>query len=346
MTCRNLKISALLLGALTIAGIQAGASWAVGAQSGTQASTATGAGVAAVSAPAGVLAKVNGAAITRAEVDRAIAIFLAQSRASHDLTPDARKEAENGAVEQLIRAQLLYQGGLKLVAEDLEKQVAARLAEVKAKFPSQSAYDAALKTNNMTEAEAQQIVRRDLVAANLLEKEVIGKIIVSETDISAFYQQNLAKFSAPDSVRLSHILVEVQPQATAKERSVAREKVETIRRKILAGADFAALAESESSCPSKEAGGDLGVFAKGELIHEFETPVAALKVGEISPVVETSDGYHVLKLTSRTAASASKLSEVKEKIATYLKQTRAQQAIDEYVGALKKKSVIELVAGG
>ena len=346
VTRRNVMRSALLLGALACAGLPGGASWAAGTQSGTQVNALAAAGATAAAAPDSVLARVNGAAITRAEVERAIAIFLAQSHASHDLSPEARKEAESGALEQLIGAQLLYQGGLGLLTKDLENQVAQRVGQIKAKFPSQSAYDSALKTNNMTEAEAQEIVRRDLVAANLLDKEVVGKIVVSEDDISAFYRQNLDKFSTPDSVQVSHILVEVDPQATAKERSEAREKAETLRGKILAGADFAALAASESACPSKEAGGDIGVFGKGELIPEFEAPVAALKVGEISPVVETSVGYHVLKLTGRTTASVSKLSEVREKIATYLKQTRAQQAIDEYVGALKKKAVIELIAGG
>lgn len=346
MTCRNLKLCAMFLGALAFSGGLTCASMAAEAPSGQSGGAGAQTGVPAPGAATSVLARVNGAAITRAEVERAIAIYLAQSRASHDLTPDARKEAENGALEQLIGAQLLYQGGLKLLDKDLEKQVTARVAEVKGKFPSQTAYDDALKTNNLTEAEAREIVRRDLVAANLLDKEVTEKIVISPDEIATFYRQNLDKFSVPDSVQLSHILIEVGPEATPQERARSKEKAETIRKKLLAGEDFATLAAMESNCPSKEAGGDLGVFGKEEMIPEFEAPLATLKVGEIGPVVETKFGYHVIKLTARTVASIRPLAEVKEKIASYLKEVRTRQAIDEYVGELRKKAVIELVAGG
>lgn len=344
MTRRKLTSCALFLGAAVLSVVLAGASCAAGANSVAGAGPET---VATAHGPGtGVLARVNGAAITRADVERAIAIFLAQSRASHDLTPEARQEAENGALEQLIGTQLLYQGGLRLVTKDLENEVAARVAEVKAKFPSQSAYDAALKSNDLTEAEARDMVRRDLVAAKLLDKEVTAKIAVSRDEIATFYRQNLEKFSLPESVQISHILIEVRPEATAGESSGARDKADTVRAKLLAGADFATLAQSQSDCPSKEAGGDLGVFGKEEMISEFEAPVAALKVGEISPVIKTRFGYHVVRLTGRTVASVRPLAEVQEKIASYLKETRSRQAIDEYVGELKKKAVIELSAGG
>ncbi|GAC1450042.1 MAG: peptidylprolyl isomerase [Desulfuromonadaceae bacterium] len=289
-----------------------------------------------------VLARVNGTAITRAEVDRAIRIFLAQNRVSHDLSPEALKQAEEAALEQLIATRLLYQTGLKLELKDLDKQIVARINLEKTKFATPVAYDAVLKTNNFTEQDTQEIVRNDIVVTNLVDKEIISKIDVSEADVKKYYSQNQEKFTKPENVRLSHILIGVAPQATAEEKQTAREKAVSIRNKILAGADFATLAKAESSCISKEHGGDLGAFEKEEMIPEFEKAAELLKNGEISQVVETQDGYHILKLVEKNSAAVVAFDETKVKIESFLKQIKTQQAIKDYVANLRKMAKIEM----
>jgi peptidyl-prolyl cis-trans isomerase C len=338
VTCRNLKVVSVLLALIFQSGVCLGAGTEPVAPGSPDDS-------AAIAAPGEVLARVNGAPITRAEVDRAILVYLAQSRLSHDLTPEARKEAENGALEQLIGAKLLYQTGLKLNIDHLESQVAAKLAQSKAKFPSAAAYEQALKTNNLTEPEAQEIVRNDIVVTNLLEKEVVDKITISELEVRDYYLQNQDKFTQPEGTQISHILIEVPADATLETKLRALGKAEAVRKKLLAGADFAALAKSESSCPSKEEGGDLGLFGKDEMIPEFAAALGALRPGEISQVVETTSGFHVLKLVASNPASVSTLGEVKEKIASYLKQQRIEQAIVDYVSGLKKSASIVMAAG-
>lgn len=338
MSGRNLILSVLLA-----AIFQTGVCFGIGPE--TEAPAAAPATSARQAPPSEVLARVNGAPISRAEVERAILIYLAQSRSSHDLTPEARKEAENGALQQLISAKLLYQKGLKLKIDGLESLVAAKVAQSKAKFPSAAAYDAALKTNNLTEPEAREIVRNDIVVTNLLEKEVFDKIAISDADIQDYYQQNLSKFTQPEGTRISHLLIEVGPDATLEDKLQALGKAEAIRKKLSAGADFATLAKTDSACPSKEEGGDLGLFAKEEMLPEFATALAALKPGELSPVVETTFGFHVLKLVARNPAAVTTLEEVKAKIESYLKQQRTQQAIADYVGGLKKNATIVMAAG-
>jgi peptidyl-prolyl cis-trans isomerase C len=300
---------------------------------------------AAPAASAEVLARVNGAPVTRAEVDRAILIYLAQSRSSHELTAEARKEAESAALEQVIAAKLLYQNGLKRGVDHLESQVSAKLDQSRAKFPSAAAYDAALKTNNLTEAEAQQIVRSDIVVTHLLATEVVDKITVSEAEVGDYYRQNLDKFTSPEGARISHILIEAGADAPIEAKLQALGKAEALRKKLAAGADFTALAKSDSACPSKEEGGDLGFFGSEEMIPEFAAAVAGLKPGEISEVVRSDFGFHVLKLTARKPATVSALSEVKAKIESYLKDQRSQRAIADYVAGLKVSATIVRVAG-
>jgi len=291
-----------------------------------------------------LLARVNGSAIHRSEVDRVIRIFIAESRVSHDISSEARQQAEAAALEQLIATRLLYQVGLKREIKDLDRQIADRIAREKAKFPSPAGYDAALKSNNFTEQDAQQVVRNDIVVSSLVNNEIIAKIVVTDAEARSYYDQNLDKFTKQENIRLCHILVGVDPQSTGAEKQQARTKAESIRNRILAGADFAAVARAESSCPSQEEGGDLGYFEKNDLIREFEEGTELLKLGDISQVVETKDGYHVLKLVERNPRIVQPFEATKEKIASFLTQIQTQQAIREYVTELRKKAIIERVA--
>ena len=297
--------------------------------------------VAPQKSPTDILAKVNGTTITRAETDRAVKVLLAQKRAPQNLPPEVMKQAEDAALDQLVGAELLYQAGSKQEIKDLDKQVTDKIAEGRARFKTTAEYETALKANNLTEKELLDIIRKDIVINKLLEKDVTSKITVAEADTKKFYNENQDKFKKTEGYRASHILIGVDPKATAEEKKKAKEKAEAIRKKILAGDDFATLAKAESTCPSKEKGGDLGTFGKGEMVPAFEKATAALKPGEISDVVETQFGYHVIKLTEKSPAGVVTYDESKEKIENYLKQTKAQQAVVDYIAKLKEKATIE-----
>jgi len=294
--------------------------------------------------PADVLAKVNGTPISRAEVERATQILLTQNRIPQNLDPETRKKAEDAALEQLINAEIVYQAGLKLGIKDLDKQVTDKAAQGKARFPSPTEYEAALKANNITEKEILELIRKDIVISHLFEKEITSKIVVSEAEIKKFYDENQDKFKQPESYHASHILIGVKPEATPDEKQKAREKAEAIRKRILAGEDFAAIAKAESSCPSSAKGGDLGFFGKGEMVPSFENATAALKPGEISGVVETQFGYHIIKLVEKKEGGVIKFDASKDDIQNYLKQLKTQKAVSEYVAQLKSSAKIEKLA--
>jgi peptidyl-prolyl cis-trans isomerase C len=294
-----------------------------------------------LTSPADVLAKVNGTPITRAEVERAAKILLSQNRLPQNPDPETVKKAEDATLDQLISAEVVYQAGLKLEIKELDKQVSEKAAQGKARFPSPAEYEAALKANNLTEKEILELIRKDIVIGNLFEKEVTSKLVVSETDVKKFYDENQDKFKKPESYRASHILLSVKPEATSEEKQKAREKAESIRKRIVAGEDFAVLAKAESSCPSSAQGGDLGFFGKGEMVPPFENATAALKPGEISGVVETQFGYHIIKLVEKKEGGTVKLDEAKDDIQNYLKQLKAQKAVSEYVARLRSSAKIE-----
>jgi len=296
---------------------------------------------AAQTSPTDVMAKVNGTAITRADMNRATKIIAAQNRIPQNLVADKKKQLETAALDQLINAEVAFQAGLKLEIKDLDKQVSEKADMAKSKFSSPAEYEAALKANDITEKEIRELIRKDVVINNLFEKQVVGNITVSDADTKKFYDENQDKFKQSESYHASHILIGVKPDATPDEKKKAREKAEALRKKVLAGEDFAALAKSESTCPSSSKGGDLGFFGKGDMVPAFENAAAALKPGEVSNVVETQFGFHIIKLIEKKDGGVVKLADAKEGIQKYLKQQKAQKAVGEYVATLKNSAKIE-----
>jgi peptidyl-prolyl cis-trans isomerase C len=242
------------------------------------------------------VARVNGVAISAQELTRASKVMLS---GQNGMLPsaDQQKEFEKQALQQLVSAELLYQAGQKLEIKDLDKQVDDKLAQGRAKFGNEEGFAKAMKELDMQEKDLRDYTRRDLIITNFIEKSIVPKVTVSEEDARKFYNENPDKFTKSEAVKASHILIGVDQKATAEEKKAAREKAEKLRKELAGGADFAALAKGNSTCPSSQQGGDLGYFGKGQMVPAFEKAAFALKPGEISDVVETQFGYHIIKLT-------------------------------------------------
>jgi peptidyl-prolyl cis-trans isomerase C len=144
-------------------------------------------------------------------------------------------------------------------------------------------------------------------------------------------------------VRASHILLGVDASASADEKQKAKTKAEDILKKVKAGEDFAKLAKDNSTCPSSAQGGDLGFFGKGQMVPAFEQAAFSLKTGDVSEVVETQFGYHIIKLTEKKEAETVKLDEVKDRISDYLKNQKMQKAVTDFLNGVKGNSKVEIL---
>ena len=294
--------------------------------------------------PGTVLAKVNGVAITRGERDRALQEILAQGggRGGQQPTPEMMPQMENAALDQLINIEVLYQKGKKLTVKDLEQKVDEKVGQTRKQFPSQADFEKALKGANITEKKLKDLARRNIVIDNLMQKEVFSKITVTEADAKKFYDDNPDKFKMPERTQASHILISADQKATPEDKKKAKEKAEAIRKRVAKGEDFATVAKAESNCPSAAKGGDLGYFGKGQMVPEFEKAAAALKLGELSDVVESPFGYHIIKVMDRKPADTVKFADVKDKIEDYLKSQKAQKPMTDYVDKIKKEAKVEI----
>lgn len=303
---------------------------------------ATKADAAAKTSPSDTIVKVNGTIITRAEMDRAMKAFSAQNQMGQQ--PPDSKSAEDAVIEQLVSAELLYQAGTKLGVPDLDKQVADKTAQGKAKFKTEAEYENALESAGLTPKALEELLRKDIVINNLVVKEIVPKATVSDADARKFYDENIDKFKRPEQINASHILCKVDPKASAEEKKKAKEKAASLLKEIKGGKDFAELAKTNSDCPSSKQGGDLGLFGKGQMVPAFETAAFALKPGEVSDVVETQFGYHIIKVTEKKDAGTAKFEEVKDRIMDYLNNQKIQKGVLDYIAQLKEKAKIEKVS--
>lgn len=286
--------------------------------------------------------KINGKPISRMELDRSVKALLSQGRNAKEVSPEAMKKAEDAVLEQLANSELLYQAAQAAELKDLEKEVEQQMVLNRGKFASEAEYQAALAGLQMTAKEVEEFTRRDIAISKLMAKQFADKAQVSDDEARKFYDDNRAKyFEKGERVRASHILIGVKETALPEERKQAREKAEAILKRIKGGDDFVAQAKIQSSCPSASKGGDLGQFGKGEMVAPFEKAAFALKPGELSEVVETQFGFHVIKVTEKIPAATQKFEEVKEKIVEYLKREKIGAQLPAYINELRGKAKIE-----
>lgn len=288
------------------------------------------------------VAVVNGTVIKQAELDTEMSRYLARLQSTGRFPNDVeRSEIKKQVLENLIARELLYQESQKKGIKVDQKEVDGQLTALKGRFPSEAEFKTALSRMNLTEADLRFQFERDLAIKKLLDGQIGDKVAVSEKETKAYYDANLETFKKPEQVRASHILIKVDPGADEAKKAEARTKIESLQTKLKKGEDFGALAKENSEGPSGPKGGDLGFFGRGQMVKPFEDAAFTMKPGQVSNMVETRFGYHLIMVTERTPESTLSYEEVKDRLEQYLKQQKVQEEIAAYVETLKSNAKIE-----
>lgn len=163
--------------------------------------------------------------------------------------------------------------------------------------------------------ERLELFTADLIATEYIKSEIISKINVTEDEMDQYYKAHQDEFKSPEMVRARHILIKADRTASEDDRKKAREKAEEVLKKIKAGEDFAKLASEFSDDPgSKTKGGDLGFFSRGKMVPVFESTAYSLKPGEVSGIVETPFGFHIIKTEEKKEPGLEPYDQVKDKV--------------------------------
>jgi peptidyl-prolyl cis-trans isomerase C len=194
-------------------------------------------------------------------------------------------------------------------------------------------YQESIRKNLHKDRDVQKVIeeaRKKILIAKLLKDEVDDAIDITEEDVNEFYEINKDNYMTPEIMRVSHILVPSQEDA------------ENILKELARGAKFEDLARAKSVDPTAQRGGDIGYFPKGQLMPEFENACVELDVDEISGVVKTKLGYHIIKLTDRKEPQLRPVEQVSGDIRSRLRTIKRQKIFNELISRLRKETVIEI----
>ncbi len=246
-------------------------------------------------------------------------------------------------LNDMVSEELIFQLAKKVEMPDLNKKVDEFMTKHKDRLKADDEYRKRFEADKLSEKDMRELIRRKMIQDNYLQKMVMAKVTVTEAEMKDFYDKNPQYFTTPDQIRASHILIKVDPKATDAQKKAARAKIEGILKQAkVSGADFGKLAKDNSDCPSKDNNGDLGFFPKGQMVKQFEDAAWMLKSGEISGIVETQFGYHIIKVTETKASSKVPYSDVRSKIEQAIKQQKTSEGIKALVESARKTAKIEL----
>ncbi len=286
-----------------------------------------------------VAGKVNGQAILTTYVEMIAKRLL---EASGDQAKD-RPFAYRRALQQLIVRELLLQEAIarKLKADDAG--VEAAYNEARVPYPDDRAWLSFLAQQGLDADAFRREIRTQHTISALMKAEggAVGEQ-VSDKDTRAYFDAHPEKFDSGERLRASHILVRVPGDAPPQQKDELRKKTEGLHTRLGKGEDFAKLAKQFSADPSSAPkGGELDMFHRGQMVAPFEAAAYALKPGEVSGVVETPFGFHVIKLHERLPAMQAPYETVKDQIAATLREERRSKRLEELVGRLWAQSRIE-----
>lgn len=247
-----------------------------------------------------------------------------------------KQQAVNNMINRVLLELAADREGIKITDEDVQE----RADQVKSGFGTEEVFKQQLEASGLTEAGFQQEVELALRIETLLDQQTADVEETNDEAVREFYDTNIDRFKKPEQVQASHVLIPHEESDGEPEKTAKKAKIDSLLTEIKGGADFALIAGEHSSCPSKTRGGDLGFFGKGQMVKEFEEAAFGMSVGDVSGVVETQFGYHIIKVTGRQEASTVPFEEAKADIVAYLDGQTKQQAVGAYIDSLRTDATI------
>ena len=292
--------------------------------------------------PDKIAAKVDDRTIEMKDFEREIEIYKMRYKgAQGELPPALEKQLRTQAINNLInREVLLLESDKKGIKVD-KAEVAEGIKSIQKRFPSQKEFDEALKNMQLTLAELEQQYLQKATIQALLDQEIISKIKIKDGEARAYFDSHTEEFKQKEQVRARHILVKVDKGADEKTKAEARKKLVDVKKKIVAGEDFAELAKKHSEGPSNVKGGDLGYFARGQMVKAFEDVAFKLESNEVSDLVETRFGYHIIKVLDHKPEKLAEFADKKDKVLAKLRNERIQKQVGDYIKQLRQDAKIE-----
>ena len=290
------------------------------------------------------VAKVNGKPITYGDYQRQYTnmkqrLFISRGQ---EMTPEQGERLKTGIIDSLIGAELLAQEAGKQKIPVTDQDIETQLDEFAKQAGGRDKLAEQLQKAGFSLDVFKEKIKVQLAVQKLIEKESADAVKPTEAEKKEYYENHPSEFDRPLMIHVAHILARLDAQATAEDEAKAKAKIEEILKKVQAGADFAQVAREHSEGPSAPQGGDLGWVTKGRMAPEFEKAAFDLKAGEISGVVKTSFGFHIIKVYEIKEAMHLPFEEVEPQVTVTLMRQKMGPWVQKYVQDLRSQAKVEV----
>jgi parvulin-like peptidyl-prolyl isomerase len=278
-----------------------------------------------------VVAQVNGVPIYASDLNLAVTRTMTPGGQREE--PRSEEEVGNAALQVLIENELLFQEARRRGFTAAPEAVDEEMAVIEGQFPGPATFAKALAQMSVTREDLRRDLERAQAVQRMIETELKPALSVSPEETQGYYDANPGQFTDPERVHARHVFLKVGPDTTEQQKAEIRRTLEGLRKRALQGESFATLADQYSQDPNSGEGGDLGYLVKGQLAKDFEKAVFALKDGEISGVVRSVYGYHLIQAVQHQTPTRVSFERVKESLTGFL----LRRKLDETVSALSKE---------
>jgi len=286
-----------------------------------------------------VLAKVGDVEITSDKVDEVFnrQKMMLQSQ-GRSMPPQMEQAMRERVLDEMVSIEVMLRDAKERKVVVPDEEIDAIYNQEVAKAGGEEQFNLRLMQIGKTTEDFKKSIREYMVIQKLLETVTSEIPEPTEDEVKKFYEKDKKMFNKPESVHALHILKKVAKDAPPEKVA----EVEAEMKKILKlakkkKADFGELAKEHSECPSAAKGGDLGFFSAGQMVKEFEDAAFSMKVNQISDLVRTQFGFHIIKVLEHTKAEEAKFEEVRDNIVKMISDQNRQVAIQDYLNNLKKK---------
>ena len=290
--------------------------------------------------------RVNGVAISYQRFNG----FYVEYRNSKGVAVGARgdqlelfKRLRREAMDLLIEQELARQAAERESVQVGDGEVDDGVAKLRSVFDSPEGFARRLESEGFTEESHRKHVKGMIAAGKYLDGVRAAVPPVSDPELAAYYRDNERRLTFPEEVRVRHILLTWKPLGTPDDRAAIRERMVPILEQARGGGDFAGLAKHYSEDSTAGNGGDTGFFRRGEMAPAFEKAAFALAPGEVSDMVETPFGVHILRLEERRPARLMPLDEVREPLRDHVRRERMDAAVKKEIERLRGAAEIVIL---
>ncbi len=291
-----------------------------------------------------VVAVVNQEIITLSEVEKWVNPVKEGIAAENRLEKQERMQALcREVLEKLIEEKLVDQEVKKVGVKVSSKEIEATVEELKRRnHATQEELEKALAAEGLTIEAYRKQIEKNLQRQRLIQRSVKVEAKAEEKKLREFYQKNVSRYRTNETYRPGQILFVIPKEATPEEILEIRKKCQGVLEKVKKGEDFGEMALLYSEDTSNKDRGDLGYFRRGELLPVFEREALRLKVGEVSGIIRTEFGFHIVKLLDRKGVDPLPFEEVTERVKADYYDGEMEKAYRQYLSTLKEKAVIEI----